>query len=134
VLDVPIAEAERDTSPNLLIGIPDNEHDYLFREVRSGYDRPKGHHYRPPGYEHLQTALARYDAGEPVGDRWTRPASTVEEPAPFHDWLIAQAGRDEPIGDYAHGIRSSARARWPPWGSPGFSCSSCAVTRSAGSC
>lgn len=111
-LGLPIAEYDGGSSLNLLIGVPDNEHDYLFKMVRQGQTRPQGHHYRPPGYEHLQAALARCAAGEPAGDRWVRPASVAEEPAPFHEWLTAQADRNEPIGDfasdYAQGIRTSA--------------------------
>ncbi|MCC3278168.1 hypothetical protein LJ754_03205 [Arthrobacter sp. zg-Y40] len=111
-LGLPIAEYDGGSSLNLLIGVPDNEHDYLFKMVRSGQTRPQGHHFRPPGYEHLQAALARCAAGEPAGDPWVRPAPVVEEPATFHAWLLAQADRDEPIGDfatdYAEGIRTSA--------------------------
>ncbi|MFJ2662661.1 hypothetical protein [Arthrobacter koreensis] len=111
VLDLPLEESGHG-GPNLLIGIPENEHDYLFKMSRRGQVRPKAHHYRPPGYEHLSSALDRCAAGEPAGERWTRPSPPAEEPAPFHDWLIAQAGRNEPIGDfaadYAEGIRTSA--------------------------
>ncbi len=98
---LPIAEYERAGGPNLLVGVPEHEHDYGFRAVRSGQTRPQGHHYRPPGYEHLQSALAQCAAGEPVADRWVRPAPAVEDPAPFHDWMLAQADRDEPIGVFA---------------------------------
>ncbi|MHA7274808.1 hypothetical protein ACX80Z_15440 [Arthrobacter sp. TMT4-20] len=118
-LGLPVVEPDRGGSLNLLVGIPENEHDYVFRAVRSGYDQPQAHHYRPPGFEHLRTALAQCAAGDPVLERWVRPAAIVQEPAPFHDWLTAQADRDEPIGDfasdYAQGIRTSAHriARTP---------------------
>ncbi|GAA1109181.1 hypothetical protein [Arthrobacter flavus] len=112
-LGLPIAEPDRGGSPNLLIGIPDNEHDYVRKMViNSGQSQPQAHHHRPPGYAHLRTALTQCAAGEPVAERWVRPTPAAEDPDPFHAWLIAQAGRDEPIGDfasdYAEGIRSSA--------------------------
>lgn len=109
-LGLPLGEYA-DGGPNLVIGIPEHEHDYLYGMVRRGQEQPKGHHYRPPGYEHLSAALGRHAAGEPIGDRWIRPEPTAEEPAPFHAWLLSQAGRNDPIGDlasdYASGVRSS---------------------------
>lgn len=109
-LGLPIAEYDRDGGPNLLVGIPEREHDYVRRMVRIGQNQPQGHHHRPPGYKHLHEALQRCAAGEPVGDRWIRSAPKVES-APFHDWLVLQAERDDPIGDiskdYAAGVRDS---------------------------
>jgi hypothetical protein len=109
-LGLPIAEYESDGGPNLLVGIPEREHDYVRRVVRSGQNEPQGHHHRPPGYKHLHEALRRLAAGEPVGDRWVRSAPKVES-APFHDWLVLQADREDPIGDiskdYAAGVRDS---------------------------
>jgi hypothetical protein len=109
-LGLPIAEYDRDGGPNLLVGIPEREHDYVRRMVRTGQDQPQGHHHRPPGYKHLHEALQRCAAGEPVGDRWVRSAPKVES-APFHDWLLLQADREDPTGDvardYAAGVRDS---------------------------
>lgn len=109
-LGLPLAEYDRDGGPNLLVGIPEREHDYVRRMVRTGQNQPQGHHHRPPGYKHLHEALQRCAAGEPVGDRWVRSGPKVES-APFHDWLVLQADRDDPIGDisrdYAAGVRDS---------------------------
>lgn len=109
-LGLPIAEYDQDGGPNLLVGIPEREHDYVRRMVRTGQNQPQGHHHRPPGYKHLREALRRLAAGEPVGERWVRSAPKVES-APFHDWLVLQADRDDPIGDiskdYAAGVRDS---------------------------
>ena len=101
---------EDEGSLNVLIGLSDPEHDYVWRMVLSG-DKPQGHHYRPTGYTHLETALAQYAAGEPELGRWehTEPSTEV---FPFHEWLMQQAGRDDVVGDlagdYSAGIRSSA--------------------------
>jgi hypothetical protein len=117
-LGLPIAEYDREGGPNLLVGIPEREHDYVRRMVRTGQDQPQGHHHRPPGYRHLHEALQRLASGEPVGERWVRTTPTIET-SPFHDWLVLQADRDEPIGDfasdYAEGVRTSAHriARTP---------------------
>lgn len=85
-------------------------HDYVRRMVSPGQARPQADHYRPAGYAHLQSALAKAAAGEPITSRWVRP-TPVDETAPFHDWLIVQADRDDVIGDlasdYAAGIRLS---------------------------
>lgn len=109
-LGLPIAEYDRDGGPNLLVGIPEREHDYVRRMVRTGQHQPQGHHHRPPGYKQLHEALQRCAAGEPVGDRWVRSAPKIES-APFHDWLILQVDRDDPVGDissdYAAGVRDS---------------------------
>jgi hypothetical protein len=105
-----IAEYDRDGGPNLLIGVPEREHDYVRRMARTRDDQPRGHHYRPAGYKHLQSALQRCAGGEPVEDRWVRSAPK-EESAPFHDWMVQQADREDPIGDfaieYAAGVRDS---------------------------
>lgn len=110
-LQIPLAMPEPDyEGPNCDVGIPDHEHGYLYKMVRRGQTRPQGHHYRPPGFDHLQEALRQYAAGEPVGDRWVRPEPTNES-NPFHDWLVEQAERGDPIGDfasdYAAGVRES---------------------------
>lgn len=86
--------------PNVLVGVSEREHHYLWR-LTQGQDRDlRGHHYRPAGLPPLQTALERYAAGEPPEDRWVRPVSTPLD-APFHVWLRAQAGRDDRVGDFA---------------------------------
>ena len=58
----------------------------------------------------FSAALARAAAGEPSTGRWVRPAP-VDEAAPFHDWLTAQAARNDPVGDfagdYSAGVRDS---------------------------
>ncbi|MGL5861849.1 MAG: hypothetical protein ACRCY9_11415 [Phycicoccus sp.] len=108
-LGLPIADPDGD-GPNLLIGVSDREHDYVRRMVGSGHTRPQADHYRPAGYEHLRAALARAAGGEVITDRWVRPVP-VDEPAPFHDWLIRQVGRDDVVGDlagdYSAGVRGS---------------------------
>ncbi|MEG9246847.1 hypothetical protein V6S67_01960 [Arthrobacter sp. Soc17.1.1.1] len=110
-LGLPIAEYEKDGEPNLLIGIPENEHSYVFKSVRSGQTRPQAHHFRPPGYEHLRTAIAQVLAGEPAPERWTGPETGDTEPAPFHNWLLAQTDQNNVVGDfardYAEGIQMS---------------------------
>lgn len=110
-LGLPIAEYDEDGEPNLLIGIPENEHGYVSKSVRSGQTRPQAHHFRPPGYEHLRTAIAQVLAGEPAPERWAGPEAGGAELAPFHDWLVAQADRDDPVGvfagDYADSIQMS---------------------------
>lgn len=108
-LGLPIGGSDGD-GPNLLIGVSEREHHYVRRMVGSGQTRPNADHYRPAGYEHLRAALAQAAAGEFIADGWVQPA-TVDEPAPFHDWLIRQVGRDDVVGDlagdYAAGVRDS---------------------------
>ncbi|MFG1740263.1 hypothetical protein ACGFLT_19770 [Micromonospora chalcea] len=95
---------------NLLIGVPEREHDYVRRMAAPGYTKPKADHYRPAGYAYLQTILARAAAGEHITDGWVRPVP-VAASAPFHNWLILQASRDDVIGDlagdYSAGVRDS---------------------------
>lgn len=109
-LGLPLAMPEPDyDGPNCDVGIPDHEHDYVRKVVINGLT-PGGHHYRPPGFDHLQEALRQCAAGEPVGERWVRPEPTNES-NPFHDWLVEQADRGDTVGDfasdYAAGIRDS---------------------------
>lgn len=108
-LGLPIATPDG-AGPNLLIGVPEREHDYVRRMVNRGPRRPRVHHYRPAGYEHLQAALAQAAAGQPITGGWVRPA-VVEDATPFHDWLVLQARRDDAVGDfasdYAAGVRDS---------------------------
>lgn len=118
-MGLPLATYSHGAGPSLLIGIPENEHAYVRKMVRPGKTRQQTHDHRPPGYERLRTALAQVLAGEPMPAHWVQAPPIVEEPAPFHDWLLAQADRDEPIGDfasdYAEGIRTGAHriARTP---------------------
>ncbi|GAA1050919.1 hypothetical protein [Arthrobacter russicus] len=108
-LGLPITDPDGD-GPNLLIGISEREHDYVRRMVGSGQVRPRASHYRPAGYEHLREALARAAAGELITEGWVRP-DPVAESAPFHDWLVQQAGRNDVVGDlagdYLAGVRDS---------------------------
>jgi hypothetical protein len=108
-LSLPVTDPEGD-GPNLLIGISEREHDYVRRMVGSGQVRPQASHYRPAGYEYLRDALARAAAGELITEGWVRPAPQYE-PAPLHDWLIRQVGRNDVVGDlagdYSAGIRDS---------------------------
>jgi hypothetical protein len=106
-LGLRIADPE-DAGPNLLIGVSEREHDYVRRMVGPGQTQPHADHYRPPGYAHLQIALARAAAGEPITGRWVRP-TLVDEPAPFHDWLILQAGRHDVVGDLASDYSEAVR-------------------------
>lgn len=107
-LGLPIATPDG-AGPNLLIGVPEPEHDYVRRTVDPGRTRPHVHHYRPAGHEHLQTALTQAAAGQPTSG-WVRP-TLAEEAAPFHDWLVLQAQRNDVVGDfasdYAAGVRNS---------------------------
>lgn len=96
------------TGPNLLIGVSEREHDYVRRMVSHGQTPPRADHYRPAGYEYLRAALARAAAGDPITDRWERP-TLVDEPAPFHDWLLLQSGRDDAVGDFASDYAASVR-------------------------
>lgn len=108
-LGLPIADPDGD-GPNVLIGISEHEHNYVRRMVGSGQTRPKVDHYRPAGYEHLRAALARAAAGELIVENWVRPEPVIE-PAPFHEWLIQQVGRNDAVGDlagdYSVGVRDS---------------------------
>jgi len=108
-LGLPIADPDGD-GPNLLIGVSEREHDYVRRVVGSGQTRPQAHHHRPTGYEYLRGALARASAGEVITTCWVPPV-LVHEPAPFHDWLIRQVGRNDVVGDlagdYSTGVRDS---------------------------
>lgn len=108
-LGLPMALEDGD-GPNLLVGVSEREHDYVRRMAGSGLTRPRADHYRPAGYEHLRSALARAAAGELITDGWARPVP-VDEPSPFHDWLIRQVGRNDVVGDladdYSAGVRSS---------------------------
>lgn len=107
-LGLPIADPGE--GPNLLVGVSEREHDYVRRMTGNGTTRPQVHHFRPAGYEHLQTALARAASGEPLEASWI-PPTAVDDIAPFHDWLILQHERDGWVGrfasDYAAGIRDS---------------------------
>ena len=100
-----------DDGPNLLIGVSEREHDYVRRMVGPGLTRPQADHYRPAGYDHLRAALELAAIGEFITDRWMPPVH-VDQPAPFHDWLIRQVGRNDAVGDlandYSAGIRDSA--------------------------
>lgn len=108
-LGLPITDLNGD-GPNLLIGVSEREHNYVRRMVESGQTRPQADHYRPAGYEHLRAALAQAAAGEFITDAWVQPVP-VDEPAPFHDWLIQQVDRDDVVGDlagdYTAGVRDS---------------------------
>lgn len=95
---------------NLMVGISEREHHYVRRLMREGERQVRGHHYRPAGMTHLQTALSRCTAGEEPPARWVRPAPATSD-APFHDWLAEQAGRHDPVGhlatDYVAGVEDS---------------------------
>lgn len=108
-LGLPMVEQEGGL--NLMIGISETEHDYVKRMVNAGQPKPRGHHHRPAGMTHLKTVLEQCAAGEPVLDRWERPAPSTEVFS-FHGWLIQQAGRDDLVGDvtgdYAAGVRDSS--------------------------
>ncbi|GAA1318131.1 hypothetical protein GCM10009659_09080 [Leucobacter albus] len=96
--------------PNLLIGVSEREHDYVRRMVGPGQRRPHVDHYQPSGYEYLRDAITKAATGELIATDWVPPLP-VGEPAPFHDWLIRQVGRNDVVGDlagdYSAGIRDS---------------------------
>ncbi|CEI28275.1 Putative uncharacterized protein [Propionibacterium freudenreichii] len=108
-LGLPIRDPDGE-GPNLLIGVSEREHDYVRRMVGTGQTQPQVDHYRPAGYEHLRVALAQAAAGELITEKWVRPEPVIE-PAPFHDWLVQQAGRNDVVGDlagdYSAGVRDS---------------------------
>lgn len=108
-LGLPMAAPDGE-GPNLLIGVPEREHHYVARAVRYGGVKPGVDHHRPAGFDYLQSALAQVAAGEPVTAGWVRPTS-VDEPAPFHDWLAGQVDRGDAVsdlaGDYVAGVRDS---------------------------
>ncbi len=64
---------EQDGELNLMIGVSEPEHEYIRRMVGLGNAKPQGHQHRPAGFTHLQTALEKCAAGEPVLDGWERP-------------------------------------------------------------
>ncbi|MET1089253.1 MAG: hypothetical protein ABWY04_19385 [Arthrobacter sp.] len=107
-LGLPLTEL--DDSINVLIGVSEREHDYVRRVTGRGNSTPQGHHYRPAGLTHLQTTLEQCAVGEPAVGRWERPEPTAES-LPFHDWLMAQEGRGDLVGElamhYSAGIRDS---------------------------
>ena len=84
--------------PNVLVGISEREHDYVRRMVGHGQSRPHANHYQPAGYQYLRDVLARAAAGELITSDWVPPV-IADEPAPFHDWLISQTDRNDPVGD-----------------------------------
>ncbi|MGO3833103.1 MAG: hypothetical protein ACTJGT_03970 [Microbacteriaceae bacterium] len=96
--------------PNLLIGVTEREHHYVRRMVGPGQSRPHVDHFQPAGYTYLREALTKAAAGEPIMSEWV-PQAPATEPAPFHDWLISQIGRDDVVGDlagdYSAGVRDS---------------------------
>lgn len=102
-LGLPLVETEHG-GPNLLVGISEAEHDYV-RQLTDTSTPPQAHHNRPAGLPHLQDALARIAAGKPAPPRWV-PLFSVPVSAPFHDWLSAQANRDDPVGDIARDYRA----------------------------
>jgi hypothetical protein len=108
-LGLPISDPDGE-GPNVLIGLPEREHDYVSRMVGTGQTRPKVDHHRPAGYEHLRNLLTLAAAGQPITGGWVRPEA-ADEPAPFHDWLVLQADRDDAVGtlagDYVEGVRTS---------------------------
>jgi hypothetical protein len=109
-LGLPIADPGGD-GPNLLIAVSERQHDYVHRMTGSDHTRrPQAPHYRPAGYEFLRDALERATADEYPTESWTQ-SETVTEPAPFHDWLVQQVGRDDVVGDlardYSAGVRES---------------------------
>lgn len=97
-LGLPMVE---DGGLNLLIGVSEQEHGYV-RRIVIEERQPKGHHYRPAGFAHLETALEQCAAGELVLGRWEKPEPSTEV-YPFHEWLMQQADRDDVVGDLAGG-------------------------------
>ena len=108
-LDLPIRDIEEGRL-NLSIGLSELEHEYVRRTLDAGRTPPQAHHHRPPGYEYLRNALDQLAAGSAINEPWARPTPPLRE-APFHEWLIRQADRDDLVGtlatDYAAGIRDS---------------------------
>ena len=101
---------ETHDTPNLIVGIDDRFHDYVRRTVDKRTPPPRGHHYRPAGFDHLSQALRSDSAGVVSFDRWSEAAAEPEA-APFHEWLLLQQGRHDQVGevalDYAAGVEAS---------------------------
>lgn len=97
-LGLPLVETDTG-GPNLLVGLSQAEHDYV-RQLVDGNHPPKAHHNRPAGLPHLQDALERITTGKPAAPRWVPPAA-IPVATPLHDWLSAQAQRNDPVGDIA---------------------------------
>lgn len=97
-LGLPLVETDSG-GPNLLVGISEAEHDYV-RQLTDGSTPPRAHHHRPAGLPHLQNALDRIATGKPAAPRWV-PLAAVPIATPFHNWLSAQARRDDRVGDIA---------------------------------
>ena len=101
-IGLPMSQPERD-SPNVVFGVTELEYTYAYNSARNGRERPKAHDYRPPRWSHLRGALDQFSATGEVGDVGQDLMSLKREPGDlrFHDWLVSQAERDDPIGDLA---------------------------------
>ena len=97
-LGLPLVETENG-GPNLLVGISEPEHDYVRQLADADDSAPSAPppSRRPPAPPGRLGTVRRRRAG---GPRWVRPSQKAVVP-PFHDWLSAQAERDDPVGDIA---------------------------------
>ncbi|MHA7862331.1 hypothetical protein ACX1DX_13315 [Tessaracoccus sp. Y36] len=106
-LGLPMAAFDED-GPNLLVGIPKLEFEYVRRIVSQIEPKPRTHHYRPPGFVEFQNRLALAAEGHYFGVVW-RPSLRGESDAPFHRWLVKQADRDDRVGDLARDYSVAVR-------------------------
>ncbi|TFC38973.1 hypothetical protein [Cryobacterium sp. TMT2-14] len=112
-IGLPISRLERD-NPNVEIGVSELEYSYARGALRGvSSQRPKAHDYQPPRWTHLRGALDQFAATGDVGDVGENQMSLqrADGDLRFHDWLVSQAGRPDPVGDvlgdYKYGTEQS---------------------------
>lgn len=101
-IGLPMSRLEPD-SPNVFIGISELEYTYAYSSVMAGGNRPKADTYQPPRWSHLRRALDQFSESGEIGNVGEDLMSLKREPGDlrFHNWLVSQAERDDPIGDLA---------------------------------
>lgn len=101
-------------SLNVEIGVSEVEYDYARNALRrDSSQRPKAHDYQPPRWKHLVRALDEFGATGEITDVEDNLMSLQRDDGDrrFHDWLVSQAGRADPVGDvlgdYRYGTEQS---------------------------
>lgn len=107
-LGLPMSEPD---GPNVLIGIADPEHTYVRKALGHGDSLPGAHHHKPAGWDHLRAALEEHSATGAIPRRMVPEPPAPREGLEFHNWLVEQARRPDPVGDlaadYEYGVRQS---------------------------